>query len=139
MNWFSSGNSARLDDYQYTLNVPGEITVPELRARHRGASCRCGEAFPTRSATGCLMPEHVGANLAIRNWRAGDRYWPAHTAAERKVKEVLSDRHLSGAEKKLWPVAVSETGIVWMKGFAAPEALRPRGQKAIWIREVTGP
>jgi tRNA(Ile)-lysidine synthetase-like protein len=76
--------------------------------------------------------------ILIRNWRAGDRYWPAHTASAKKVKELLSDRHAVGTEKKLWPVAVAEgCGLVWMRGFAAPAAFRSPADstKAIWIRE----
>jgi tRNA(Ile)-lysidine synthetase-like protein len=75
----------------------------------------------------------------IRNWRAGDRYWPAHTAAAKKVKELLSDRHATGSEKKLWPVAVAEgCGLVWMRGFAVPAAFRAAAgaSQAIWIREI---
>jgi tRNA(Ile)-lysidine synthetase-like protein len=83
------------------------------------------------------MPKEV----LIRNWRAGDRFWPAHTAAARKVKELLSDRHATGAEKKLWPVAIAEgCGLVWMRGFAVPVAYRaPAGApRAIWIRQIAG-
>jgi len=83
------------------------------------------------------MPKEV----LIRNWRAGDRYWPAHTAAARKVKELLSDRHATGEEKKLWPVAFAAGfGLVWMRGFAVPEAFRspPGASQAIWIREIVG-
>jgi hypothetical protein len=57
------------------------------------------------------------------------------------VKELLSDRHVMGAKKKLWPVAVAEgRGIIWMLGFPVPAALRsPVGStKAIWIREIAG-
>ncbi len=57
-----------------------------------------------------LDPGLIGSELVIRNWRPGDRYWPAHTAAEKKVKELLSDRHATGPQKKLWPVAVSKGG-----------------------------
>jgi tRNA(Ile)-lysidine synthetase-like protein len=83
------------------------------------------------------MPKEV----MVRNWRAGDRFWPAHTAAAKKVKELLSDRHATGIEKKLWPVAVAKgCGLVWMRGFAVPAALRApaRASKAIWIREIAG-
>jgi len=52
---------------------------------------------------------------------------------------LLSDRHATGAVKKLWPVAVAEDcGLVWMRGFAVPAAFRaPAGAgHAIWIREI---
>ena len=84
-----------------------------------------------------VMPKEV----LIRNWRAGDRYWPSHTSEARKVKELLSGRHATGAQKKLWPVAVAEGyGLVWMRGFAVPAAFRARvgASQAIWIREIAG-
>jgi tRNA(Ile)-lysidine synthase len=127
------------EDYQYALAVPGSVKVPELgaciEARLVDAS-RVPEAERAR----LLDPGRLPKEILIRNWRAGDRYWPAHTVAAKKVKELLSDRHAAGSEKKLWPVAVAEgSGLVWMRGFAVPAALRaPEGAaKAIWIREIT--
>jgi tRNA(Ile)-lysidine synthase len=131
---------AEAADYQYALAVPGCVEVPEL-----------GASIEARLVDAVRVPEHEHGHLLdlarlpkevlIRNWRAGDRYWPAHTAAAKKVKELLSDRHAAGAEKKLWPVAVAEVcGLVWMRGFAVPEAFRPpdRAAQAIWIREIGG-
>ncbi len=127
-------------DYQYALAVPGAVEVPELGA--------CIEArmvdarrVPEQERGQLLDPGRVPKELLIRNWRAGDRFWPSHTAAARKVKELLSDRHATGAEKKLWPVAVAEgCGLVWMRGFAVPAALRASAgaSQAIWIREISG-
>ena len=123
-------------DYQYGLPLPGEIAIPELGIRIEARVVDVG-SVPERERHGLLDPTHVGAELVIRNWRSGDRYWPAHTAAEKKVKELLGDRHATGAEKKLWPVATAEDGgLVWMRGFAAPETVRARTGKAIWIRKI---
>jgi hypothetical protein len=55
------------------------------------------------------------------------------------MKELLSDRHVTGPEKKLWPVIEAEgCGIIWARGFAVPEAFQPAGgsAKAIWISEM---
>ncbi len=127
-------------DYEYALAVPGAVKVPELGA--------CIEARVVDAASvpedgrGQLLDlERMPKEVLIRNWRAGDRYWPAHTAAAKKVRELLSDRHATGAEKKLWPVAVAAgCGLVWMRGFAVPAAFRPPAgaAKAIWIREIAG-
>lgn len=126
-------------NYQYPLAFPGEIAVPELQTRIEARRVDV-ESVPEGERHGLLDPARVGAELLIRNWRSGDRYWPAHTAAEKKVKELLGDRHATGTEKKLWPVAVAEDGgLVWMRGFAAPEAVRARTGKAIWIREIENP
>jgi tRNA(Ile)-lysidine synthase len=127
-------------DYEYALAVPGVVEVPELRA--------CIEA---RVVDARVVPEDERGELVdlarmpkevlIRNWRAGDRFWPAHTAATKKVKELLSDRHATGVEKKLWPVAVAEgCGLIWMRGFAVPAAFQASAEasQAIRIREIAG-
>jgi len=127
-------------DYQYALAVPGAVEVPELGACIEARVVDAGRV-PEHERAQLLDPACLPKEILIRNWRAGDRYWPAHTAAAKKVKELLSDRHAAGAEKKLWPVAVAEgCGLVWMRGFAVPAALRsPAGSaQAIWIREIAG-
>jgi len=127
-------------DYQYSLAVPGAVEVPELGACIEARVVDAG-GVPEGERGRLLDMERVPKEVLIRNWRAGDRYWPAHTASAKKVKELLSDRHAAGAEKKLWPVAVAEGGgLVWMRGFAVPAAFRaPAGaSKAIWIREIAG-
>ncbi len=134
---FSGGKAA---DYEYALPVPGAVELPEL-----------GTIIEARVVDAADVPEDEHGQLLdirpmpkqvlIRSWRAGDRFWPARTAAAKKVKELLSDRHATGAKKKLWPVAVAEgCGLVWMRGFAVPAALQaPAGaRKAIWIREIAG-
>jgi tRNA(Ile)-lysidine synthase len=127
-------------DYEYTLAVPGAVEVPELgvciEARVVDAS-----SVPEGKRGQLLALGRMPKEVLIRNWRPGDRYWPAHTSAEKKVKELLSDRHATGAEKKLWPVAFAEgCGLVWMRGFPVPAAFRsPAGaSQAIWIREIAG-
>ena len=73
-----------------------------------------------------LDPALLQKELTVRNWRAGDRYWPAHSKAPKKIKELLQERKLTGPERKLWPVVVSGQEIVWVRGFPAPARLRPR-------------
>jgi tRNA(Ile)-lysidine synthase len=127
-------------DYEFTLALPGAVKIPQLSA-----------SIEARVVDVAEVPEHAHAQLLdlgrmpkqvlIRNWRAGDRYWPAHTSGARKVKELLSDRHAAGPEKKLWPVAVADgCGLVWMRGFAVPAAFQPHADsaRAIWIRETAG-
>jgi hypothetical protein len=125
-------------DYEYTLAVPGAVEVPELGAciEARVVDAR---GVPEHQHGQLLDLERMPNKVLIRNWRAGDRYWPAHTAEARKVKELLSDRHATGAQKKLWPVAVAEGhGLIWMRGFAVPAVLRPPdwAAQAIWIQET---
>jgi len=137
-------------DYEYLLAVPGAVTILELGARIEARIVDCDHdldaAAPLSDAdlvseedrNGLLDPSLIGESLTIRNWRPGDRYWPAHTAKEKTVKDLLADVHATGRKKKLWPVALNKEGkLVWMRGFGAPASFRPRdGGKSVWIRET---
>lgn len=116
-------------DYEYSLKVPGSVEVPEIGARF--------EAVMVDGAGDDVSfdAKALGKELTVRNWRAGDRFWPAHTKSEKKVKELLAERRIAGAEKRAWPVIANGTQIVWVRGFAAPQALRPaEGAKMVVIR-----
>jgi len=136
----SLGGRSDAAEYAYALAVPGAVEVPELGAR---IEARVVDAAGVPEDERCELLDlgRMPKKVLIRNWRAGDRFWPSHTAAAKKVKELLTDRHAMGAEKKLWPVAVAEGGgLVWMRGFPVPASFRaPAGaSKAIWIREIAG-
>ena len=138
-------NGCEPANYEHVLAVPGWVEVPELgtkiEARVIDVAVIDVAVVPEDERGQLLDMARVPGKVVIRNWRAGDRYWPAHTAGSRKVKELLSDRHATGAEKKLWPVAsVDGCGLVWVRGFAVPAAFRapPGASRAIWIREIAG-
>jgi len=128
--------------YACTLHVPGEVGIAALGSTIRarvitpGAS-RIGEVYNPALLLdrGLLQSE-----LIVRNWRAGDRYFPAHTKAPRKIKELLQagrlGRPLEVAERHLWPVVECAGEIVWLRGFPVPEAFAYRSGDAVLIEEV---
>ena len=124
--------------YQYSLPVPGAVAVPELGTRFE-ARVVDAQWVPEEDRGQLLDLELMPKEVLVRNWREGDRFWPAHTSAEKKLKELLNDRHATGARKKRWPVAAAESyGIVWVRGFEVPAAFRApaRAAQAVWIREL---
>ena len=120
-------------EYEFALPVPGEVFVRELGMRITAEKIAV-PSVPEENRRELLDPNLLGDTVIIRNWAAGDRYWPVHSRQEKKVKELLSDRHATGREKKLWPVATCRGALVWVRGFAAPKAWQPRSSQAIWIR-----
>jgi tRNA(Ile)-lysidine synthase len=138
--WETAGNPPPAD-YEYILPVPGSVEVRELGVRIQ-ATLTDWERVPESERSQVLDPEKVGGQLRIRNWRAGDRFWPANTSQPKKVKELLSDRHAVGIEKKLWPViqvAGEASGdLVWIRGFAVPASFGPASEasRVIWINEA---
>ena len=123
-------------DYDYALTVPGEVAVYEA-----GSSISTqripADAQPRYNPDHLLDAESLPGLLRVRNWRPGDRFWQAHTKSPKKIKELLQERHVAQAERKVWPLIVSGDEIVWLRGFATPAKLRPKpGREAILIAEI---
>jgi len=117
--------ASEFSDYEYRLPVPGSIDVPELGSRFE--SMLVGRnAVQLYNRQHFFDPELLTKELTVRNWRPGDRFWPAHSKSPKKIKELLQDRQVIGPERKLWPVVVSGSEVVWLRGFPAPASLQPR-------------
>jgi tRNA(Ile)-lysidine synthase len=127
-------------DYEYSLAVPGEVAVPELGSTFRA---RLVTAATASTEPGALLDRsRLASELVVRNWRAGDRFFPAKTKAPKKVKELLEPGRVIGRvspeARKSWPVVESAGEIVWLRGFPVPEALAlrtPEGE-AVLIEEI---
>jgi tRNA(Ile)-lysidine synthase len=131
----------RIPDYEYELPVPGRAMLPELGAIIEAlrvtpkvtAASHPAEYNPQQLLRADLLPQQ----LIVRNWRPGDRFFPAHTKAPKKIKELLQERHVTQPERRLWPVVVSGDEIVWMRGFPVPARLQAKaGDEAVLIREI---
>jgi tRNA(Ile)-lysidine synthase len=113
--------------YCYTLPVPGEIQIAELRLTLRA------EIVPEKFARELLQeellsPDLGGTELVVRNWRPGDRYWPAHNRSEEKLKRLFAEKHIAAEQRPHWPVAVYEDEIVWVRGFPVAQARQWKGK-----------
>jgi tRNA(Ile)-lysidine synthase len=122
-------------DYEYSLSVPGQATVREIGTGIHARFVRAGENAGY-NPDHLLDAESLPGPLWVRNWRPGDRFWPAHTKSPRKIKELLQDRHIAELERKLWPVVLSGDEIVWLRGFPCAAKYRAKpGRDAIEITE----
>ncbi len=127
---------AALEDYAYALTVPGRITVHETAMTLEALLVTQRDSVPEYNPQQLLRAALQHEKLTVRNWRAGDRYWPGHTKAPKKVKELLQEKHIPQPERKHWPVVITDSEIVWMRGFAVPEKWRAApGTEAVMIRE----
>ncbi len=126
---------SRATDYEYQLPMPGDVLVPELGTRFVVRIHPAGE--PCESSQCLLDQAALASQLTVRNWHAGDRFWPEHRKGARKVKELLQEKHLTELERKLWPVVVCQGEVVWLRGCPGAAKFRAReGREAILIREV---
>ncbi|MFZ1010601.1 MAG: tRNA lysidine(34) synthetase TilS, partial [Candidatus Sulfotelmatobacter sp.] len=133
-----------IPDYEYSLAVPGCVVVPELGVVIEAMRVTLNDPNTEPQAGDAeynpqqlLRWDLLRGPLTVRNWRAGDRFWPAHTKSPKKIKELLHERHVEQPERRLWPVAVAGNEIVWMRGFPVPAKLRATpNHGAVLIREL---
>jgi len=79
--------------------------------------------------------------LFLRNWRAGDQFWPCGSRKLRKLKELFRQRKIPRKQRKLWPVLECGEQIVWVRGFppAAPVVASAESRAILLIEEARGP
>jgi len=115
-------------DYDYELLVPGQTIVAEAGVAFGARRVPAGETAGY-NPDHLLDAESLPGPLRVRNWRPGDRFWPAHTKSPKKIKELLQERHVSHEERRLWPVVASGNELVWVRGFAVPARYRARDKR----------
>jgi tRNA(Ile)-lysidine synthase len=122
-------------DYEYQLPIPGTVQVSEAGV--------VLEALLVDSVdNGRYVAEHLldraamNAGLIVRPWRAGERFWPAHSKDPKKIKELLQDRHITGSDKKAWPVVACGGEVVWVRGLGVRRDFQAKKTSGVLIREL---
>jgi tRNA(Ile)-lysidine synthase len=111
-----SCSQADATEYEVVLPIPGEVQIDELGLTLRATIVP--QQFGREVQPGELLSRDlVGTELAIRNWRPGDRFWPAHSGSEEKLKRLFAEKKIPADERTTWPVALNEDEIVWVRGF----------------------
>jgi tRNA(Ile)-lysidine synthase len=139
---FSRNTQKIPENYCYSLPIPGEVTVLELGITIRARLISNGKQKASRYNGATLLDASLlGSELKVRNWRAGDKFFPVHTQSPKKVKELLQASRLgheiSPAERKAWPVIESAGQIVWMRSFPPSKDFANGSGDAVLIEEVT--
>lgn len=136
---FHQENTSTKDpvDYAYTLPIPGRVAIPEAGVWFEATLVRSREKAEYNRGNS-LDPALLSEGLQVRNWRAGDRFSPAHSKSPKKIKELLQERHITGRERQLWSVLVSGDEVIWLRGFGVPTKWQPQenAAEALVIQEL---
>ena len=127
-----------LADYAYEIRIPGTFRLSEARVVIQVTEAGLFGDEPGYNRDCLFDLERVSGELILRNWRAGDRFWPAHTKAPKKVKELLQERGITGESRRYWPLLERNGEVIWLQGFPTPAAWQPlpEAKKAWWVRAV---
>jgi tRNA(Ile)-lysidine synthase len=127
-------------DYEYSLALPGRAIVPEAGIVIEAVQVLPGQQRDQNvDGFDRLLDASLVSNpLRVRNWRAGDRFWPVHTKAPKKIKELLQEMQIPGPERRAWPVVVIGDEIIWVRGLPVATEFRAKNENAgaVLIRAV---
>ena len=137
---FSRNIEKSPENYCYLLPIPGEVAVPEVGITIRARLISDGKQKASGyNAATLLNASLLSSELKVRNWRAGDKFFPAHTQSPKKIKELLQSARLgyelSPAQRKAWPVIESAGQIVWMRSFPPSQDFAGNAGDAVLIEE----
>ena len=128
-----------ISHYQYLLPVPGKVSVAEAGIELEATLVARRSEAGSYNPEDLLDPEWARKGLAVRNWRAGERFWPVHRKEPKKIKELLAERHILGEEKKRWPVAACGKEIVWVRGLGVRRDFQAKAAEGVLIRDLPLP
>lgn len=108
--------SELVNRFEHFLPIPGKCVIPEAGLTLQ-ATIVSAEVAVNEEPGSLLRRVRYVQRLTIRNWQPGDRFRPAHSASEEKLKRLFSEKHVPPDQRLLWPVALSDSHIVWVRGF----------------------
>jgi tRNA(Ile)-lysidine synthase len=140
-DWLILGSPPISDHaYAYPIEIPGEVAVPALGVTFRFKIVE-PQGVPkayNQMESGAIDPQKLPHRLFLRNWRAGDQFWPLGSRKLRKLKELFRQRKIPRSQRKLWPVLECGEQIVWVRGFPpAASVAASAGCRAILLTEET--
>lgn len=128
----------RVPDFTYTLEIPGELHIPEISAKvrveRRAVEPWMFEGSPHRA--GLALPLVEGDRVTIRNRRPGDRIHPLGASGSRRLKDVLIDRRVPRQVRERLPLLCVGGRIAWAPGVTIDERFRLDGHGTAWIAEI---
>lgn len=132
------GARERVGDFTYTLQVPGELEIPEIAVRVRLSRSAVEPWMFSGSAdrAGLALPLMEGDLVTIRNRRPGDRIHPLGGSGSRRLKEVLIDRRVPRHVRERLPLLVVGERIAWAPGVTIDQRFRLAGEATAWVAEV---
>jgi len=124
------------DEFDYELQIPGEIHIPELNRVYR-ARIVTKEGDKSSSEGVFVDGCNLGPCVRIRNWKPGDYYKPVGLPSG-KLKKLFQRARVPRNQRHRWPVFVADSTIVWVASFPVSREFAPRGcsQKIVAIEAL---
>ena len=76
------------------------------------------DRWPTELTEAVFELEELPPNLAVRNFRPGDRFIPLGMTGHKKVKDLLIDAKVPLSIRAILPLLAMGQEVLWIPGYA---------------------
>lgn len=128
-------------EIHHPVQIPGETSVPELGLQVKAEVIETNSPLALSAAheqgVEYFDLEELGEAIAVRNWRAGDRYHPIGLNGTKKLHDIFVDEKVSAQRRHRVPLLVNEDGqICWVVGYRIAEEfkLKPNTRRVLRVR-----
>ncbi len=126
-------------DFSHQLRLPGSVDIPEIGRRLTITRTALApwmlQGRPWR--TGLALPLRPGDSVLVRNRRPGDRIRPLGGQGSKKLKALLIDHRVPRQERDTLPLLWVGDTLAWVPGLTIHHEYRIRGEKEIWLAEIS--
>ncbi|MBN1375297.1 MAG: tRNA lysidine(34) synthetase TilS [Dehalococcoidia bacterium] len=109
-------------DQSYTLNVPGDTTIPGWRVTADIINENYYREDDIFSASFDLSK--AGRSLQVRGRKPGDRFHPLGMAHSRKLQDFMVDSSIPRTWRDTVPLVCSPSHIIWVVGWRMDERVK---------------
>ena len=104
--------------------LPAELLQEARSALSREDWSAVWQLLPPTSHTVYVDADVVGSSLQVRVRRPGDRIRPLGMMHEKKVQDVLVDKHIARADRSRIPLFLCASHSVWLAGICLDDRVR---------------
>jgi tRNA(Ile)-lysidine synthase len=131
--------SSTKENIEVTLPIPGRVALPGTPWLAEAEIIERPDVYAALhtedwSTVWCLLARdrytiyvdgnRIGKRVLVRTRRAGDRMRPLGMAHEKKIQDVLVDRHIPRAERDHIPLFFSTQHCIWLAGVQIDDRVR---------------
>jgi len=118
---------------EWTLSVPGEITIRELGIELRARRSRA-KTPPPNPMSALVDVSKIDIPLTVRTRRRGDRFRPLGMKGTVKLQDFFVNAKVSRSDRDRVPLVLSGDKIIWVVGYRINESVKTSGKTRRSIR-----
>lgn len=134
----SKASFDEIPNYNYILNVPGEILINEIGINIKAYIKAKDEIKITPDTDMAYLDyDKIESNLIIRNRLPGDRFKPLGGMGFKKLKDFFIDEKVPRLKRDQVPIVESKGNIVWVGGMRIDDRYKVTGEtKRVLVMEM---